>query len=158
MDSRYCPKLCCKGTLLFDLFLASSHNIFEQKSIGTIPILGYDSKVWQCIYVDRLAHREGAGATLKERATNLGIYSFSFQFSISIQFLFDFYSISFRFLFDFFSISIRFLFDFYSIRFLFDSIRFLFDFFSISIRFDFFSISLFYLPFLLSFEFRVSSF
>jgi len=39
-----------------------------KKSVENIPIFGYDSKAWQCIYVDRLAHKEGAATLLKERA------------------------------------------------------------------------------------------
>lgn len=41
-----------------------------KKSIEKVPLFGFDSRVWQCIYVDRLSHREGAGAILKERASD----------------------------------------------------------------------------------------
>jgi len=44
-----------------------------KKSIETVPLFGFDSRVWQCIYVDRLSHREGTGALLKERATDYGM-------------------------------------------------------------------------------------
>jgi len=54
-------------------FLCTTNTVpsfVAKKSIKAIPLLGYDSQVWQCIYVDRLSHREGVSSTLKERATN----------------------------------------------------------------------------------------
>lgn len=41
-----------------------------KKSMEKVSLIGFISRVWQCIYVERLSHKEGAGAVLKERATD----------------------------------------------------------------------------------------
>jgi len=56
------------------VLLCTTNNVpsfVAKKSIEKVPLIGFDSRVWQCIYVDRLSHNgEGTGAILKERATD----------------------------------------------------------------------------------------
>jgi len=56
------------------VLLCTTYNVpsfVVKKSIENVPLIGFDSQVWQCIYVDRLSHDgEGTGAILLERSTN----------------------------------------------------------------------------------------
>ena len=64
----------------FDIFLlmisAADVPAFVAKAeVQKVPLIGWKSRIWQCLYVDRFAQKsEGVATKIIERSSNYGLF------------------------------------------------------------------------------------